>query len=320
MKGLMLWIMLLVSTLACLQAHACSTYGATASLGTANSLALRNTRQSAAAGAGLSCPGSLQVLTAAYVRVTLQTASPLALSDGQGNQVPFQIYQDPGYTQALVSGQPQQLNSVNLVALGGTGTAIGLYFRTNLGPNVAAGTYTATVQLRWDWAICTIGLINLCVWERSPNLTQTCNLTCGAPTNWGTGSVATVTITLVVTKACQINNLPNLDFGANALVSQFSAQQSTFTVTCTNTEGYSITFDNGQNYQAPWRRLRNGSQYLRYNLYHNTGSTIWNNAAPLTATGTGNAQNFSYRAILDPTQANVPVGVYTDNVLLIINY
>lgn len=213
-----------------------------------------------------------------------------------------------------------RLGAINLLAVGSTATAIGLYFRTNPSPNVPAGTYTATVTLRWDWAICTTGALNICAWDRSPGLTQNCVVICGSPTNWGTGSLATVTITLVVSKACRIDTLPNVDFGANALISQFSAQQRTFAVTCTNTEGYTLSFDNGQNYQAPWRRLRSGSQYIRYNLYHNASSLIWNAASPLTASGTGNSQTFTYQAILDPGQANAPVGVYTDNVLLIINY
>ncbi|MGG2398012.1 spore coat U domain-containing protein [Pseudomonas sp. SH1-B] len=320
MTRLVLLALLLCSTLAAVPAQACNIYAASVSLGNTNSLSLRNMPQQAAAGAGLSCPGVLQVLTAAYVRVTLQQAGPLVLQDGQGNQIPFQIYRDAGYNQALVAGQPQQLDAINLLALGGSASAIGLYFRTNLGPNVPAGTYTATVTLRWDWAICTVGLINLCSWSRSPGLTQPCLAICGPPNNWGTGSLATLTITLVVNKACRIDTLPTVNFGANALISQFSAQQRTFAVTCTNSEGYTLTFDNGQNYQAPWRRLRNGSEYIRYNLYHNGSSLIWNNASPLTASGTGNSQNFTYQAILDPGQANAPVGVYTDNVLLIINY
>lgn len=310
----------LCSLLLVAPAHACGIYAASVSLGSSNSLSLRTTQQQAAAGAGLSCPGVLQVLAAAYVRVTLQNAGTLALQDGQGNQIPFSIYRDSGYSQTLVAGQPQQLDAINLVALGGSSSAIGLYFRTNPGPNVPAGTYTATITLRWDWAICTVGALNLCSWSRSPGLTQSCLPICGAPTNWGSGSLATLTITLVVTKACRFDTLPAVDFGANALISQFSAQQRTFAVTCTSTEGYTLTFDDGQNYLAPWRRLRNGSDYLRYNLYHNGSSLIWNSGSPLSARGTGDSQTFTYQAILDPSQANAPVGVYTDNVLLIINY
>ena len=320
MRGWLAALALLCASMASPLVSACSTSAMAVSLGSTNSLSLRTTAQSAAAGAGLSCPGLLQVLTAAYVRVTLQNSGTLALQDGQGNQIPFQIYQDTGYSQVLVSGQPQQLGAINLLAVGSTSSAIGLYFRTNLGTNVPAGTYTATVTLRWDWAICATGVLSACIWDRSPGLVQPCLAVCGAPTNWGSGSLATLTITLVVSKACRIDSLPAVDFGAQALVSQFTAQQRTFAVTCTNSEGYTLTFDNGQNYQAPWRRLNNAGQYLRYNLYHNGSSLIWNAAAPLTANGTGDSQSFTYQAILDPGQANAPVGVYTDNVLLIINY
>ncbi len=308
---------LLIST----QALPCNTYIAAVSLGNTNSLSLRTLQQQATAGAGLSCPGVLTLLSAAYVRVTLNSTSPLVLSDGNGNQVPFRIYQDTGFAQPLLSGQPQQLGNVSLLTLGATSSAIALYFRTDLGPNVPAGTYTASVVLRRDWAICTIGAINLCSWARSPGVTQTCPLgICGAPTNWGSGSLATVNITLVVTKACLINSAPAVNFGAHALISQFTAQTQSVSVTCTNTEGFTISFDNGQNFSSPWRRMANSGQYLRYHLYRPNGTTVWNAATPLSAAGTGNAQSFTYQAIIDPGQPNAPAGTYIDNVLLIINY
>ncbi|MBA4682205.1 MAG: spore coat protein U domain-containing protein [Pseudomonas sp.] len=188
----LIYALLLCGTLVSMPTYACSTYaGGSVNLGNTNSLSLRTTQQQAAAGAGLACPGLLQVLAGAYVRVTLQNPGTLALQDGQGNQIPFQVFQDAGYNQALVAGQPQQLGAINLLALGGNSTAIGLYFRTNPGPNVPAGTYTATITLRWDWAICTVGALNICAWNRSPGLTQSCVVICGAPTNWGTGSLAT---------------------------------------------------------------------------------------------------------------------------------
>lgn len=299
---------------------ACNTSTMAVNLGSTNSLNLRTLPQQATAGAGLSCDGVLTVLSGAYVRVTLNTAS-LLLQDGNGNQIPFQIYQDSGFTQPLNSGTPQQLSSVSLLTLGGSASAVALYFRTNLGPNVPAGTYTASVSLRWDWAICTIGLINLCAWERSPGLTQNCPLgICSAPNNWGSGSLATINITLVVTKACQINSLPAVNFGSHALVSQFSPQVQSMSVTCTNTEGYTLGFDNGENYLSAWRRMVSSGQYLRYHLYQPSSSVIWNTAAPVSATGTGNSQSFSFQAIIDPSQPNVPAGTYIDHVLLIISY
>ncbi|MDG9924071.1 MULTISPECIES: spore coat protein U domain-containing protein [unclassified Pseudomonas] len=299
---------------------ACSTYTAAVNLGTASSLALRNVAQQAAAGAGLSCGGVLTAFSGAYVRVTLNSAAPLLLKDGNGNQIPFQIYQDAGFTQALPSGTAQQLGVINLLTIGGTSSAIALYFRTNLGPNVPAGTYTASVTLRWDWAICVLGALNICAWERSPGLTQPCVVICGTPNNWGSGSLATINITLVVTKACQIDSLPAVNFGTHALISQFGPQVQSLAVTCTNSEGFTLGFDDGQHYQASWRRLANGGQYMRYHLYRPNSSVIWNTTTPLSAAGTGDSQSFSYQAIIDPSQPNVPAGTYIDNVLLIISY
>ncbi|WP_263144100.1 spore coat protein U domain-containing protein [Pseudomonas sp. RIT-PI-AD] len=299
---------------------ACAVGNPNVALGTVSSLSIRTTAQQAAASGGLACDGSLNLLTAAYVRVTLASASTM-LSDGQGNQIPFQLFTDSGYSQALQSAQPQVLGAISLIGVGGSQSAIAMYFRTSLGANVPAGTYTATISLNWQYAICTVGALNLCAWQRSPGLTQSCTAgICGAPTNWGSGSLASVTLTLVVTKACLVSSLPQVDFGSKALVSQFGSVTQTLAVICTNTEGYTLGFDNGQNYQAPWRRMRYSSAYLRYQIYYPGTTTVWTTAQTQAAMGTGNLQNFNFLVTVDPTQANLPVGVYLDNVTLIINY
>ncbi len=318
LRCLLLGLILLLSGQVALAA--CAISNPVVSLGTTSSLSLRTQAQQAAGSGGLQCDGILAALTAAYVRVTL-TSGSLQLQSG-GQQIPFHIYSDSGYSQALQATQPQELSNITLVGIGGSASAIPLYFRTDLGANVEAGTYTATVTLNWQWAICTVGALNLCVWERSPGLTQNCPLlVCGAPTNWGTGVTATINLTLVVSKACQIGSTPDVDFGSQALVSQFSVISQSVSVTCTNSEGYRVGFDNGQHYQAPWRRMLNGGSYLRYNIYHPNTTTIWDNTGETEAAiGTGNPQSFVFQAIIDSTQGNVPVGTYLDNVTLIISY
>ncbi|WP_296221274.1 Csu type fimbrial protein [Pseudomonas sp. UBA2684] len=299
----------------------CMASAAAISLGSSNSLSLRTVPQQAAANGGLSCDSVLNVLSQNYVRVTLSSGS-LHLQSGSA-QIPFQVYADSGYSQALQVAQPVSLNNVVLIGIGGSASAIPLYFRTALGVNVPAGTYTASVSLNWQWAICVLGALGACTsWDRSPGLTQNCPLgVCGTPSNWGTGQTATLNLTLTVSKACLINSTPTVDFGSQALVSQFTPVTQSVSVTCTNTEGYRIGYDNGQHYQAPWRRMLAGSNYLRYNLYHPNSTIVWDNASQTqAATGSGDPQSFAYQVIIDPTQANVPAATYLDNVSLIISY
>lgn len=300
---------------------ACAASGSAVSLGSSNSLSLRSTAQQASASGGLRCDGLLEALAFNYIRVTLASGN-LTLNNG-AQQIPFQVFTNSGYSQELQTGQPVTLTNAVLLGLGGTSRSVPLYFRTRLGSNVAAGTYTGTVNLTWQWAICLLGALNACTsWDRSPGLTQSCPLgICGAPTNWGTGGSAVINLTLVVSKACLINSAPNADFGSQALVSQFTPLTQSVSVTCTNTEGFRLGFDNGQHFQAPWRRMQVDGSYLRYNLFHPGTTTVWDNASQTrSAAGTGEAQSFSYQAIIDPAQPNVPAGTYIDNVSLIISY
>lgn len=289
------------------------------SLGSVSSLMLISANQGNTGGAGLSCNGILTILTASYIRVTLQT-SPLVLSDGLGNSIPFQVQNQSNGT-VLQPNVALDISSATLLGLLGSATGIPLYFHVPLGSNVPAGTYTATVALNWQYAICETGVLSLCGWQRSTGLTQNCPLgLCGAPVSWGSGSVATIQLTLVVNKACIINSTPLVNLGDRALVSQFSTVTTTIGVTCTNTEGYTIGFDNGGSYQAPWRRLASGTNRMNYNLYFPGTSTIWTTTQTQSAAGTGLQQNFQFDTTIDPTQANVPEGEYLDNVTLIINY
>ncbi|MGY4531737.1 spore coat protein U-like protein [Pseudomonas sp. TE3786] len=299
----------------------CSAGAGNVSLGTISSLALITTARGGYGAAGVACSGTLTLLGGSYVRVMLDQATPLTLTNG-GYSIPFTVGTSTTPASVLQSGVATDINTLNVLALGGSQSGIGLYFNVPLGPNVQAGTYTGTVTFRWYYAICDGGVLVLCAWERTPGLTQAClaNL-CTTITAWGTGLPTTASITLVVTKACLINtaNL-DIDFGSKALISQFSKITQTVNVTCTNNEGYSVSFDNGTHYQAPWRQMISGSDLLRYNLYQPNTTVIWNVAQPMTFTGSGVAQNFTFDATIDPSQPNQPQGSYQDSVIMTLNY
>lgn len=300
----------------------CTAPGSTVSLGSTNSLSLITTAPQAAGSGGISCTGSLTLLANNFTRVTLNTTPVLARD---GRQIPLQVFTNTGYTNALQPGQPVILNAVTLLALGGSGASVPLYFRTATGANVPAGTYTATLSLTWQYAVCTgVSAVGVCTgWSRSPGTSlPNCNLlNCSQPSTWGAGSTVTVTVNLVVSKACVISSSELLmDFGTQALVSQFAPVTRSVGVTCTNTEGYTVGFDNGQNYQAPWRRMVSGSSFLGYNLYFPDTSTVWTSSQTLPMVGTGLLQSIPFQGIINPAQGNVPAGTYTDNVTVIIQY
>ena len=300
----------------------CTAPGAAVSLGSTNSLSLLTTAQQAAGSGGISCTGSLTLLANNFTRVTLNS-TPVLTRDGR--QIPLQVFTNAGYTNALQSGQPVILNNATLLNLGGSGASVPLYFRTATGANVPAGTYTATLSLTWQYAVCTgVSAVGICTgWSRSPGTSlPTCTLlNCSQPSTWGAGSAVVVTVSLVVSKACVISGSELvMDFGSQALVSQFAPVTRSVGVTCTNTEGYTVGFDNGQNYQAPWRRMMSASSFLGYNLYFPNTSTVWTSSQTLPMVGTGLLQSIPFQGVINPAQANVPAGTYTDNVTVIIQY
>lgn len=299
----------------------CGVNSPVSNLGNVSSLSLIEASQRGSAAGGFYCTGLLQLLSTAYVRVTLVN-SDFRLTGSQGGSVPFNVFADSGFTQPLIAGQLAQFGAGNLLNLGGVGAGIPLYFSTAAGANVPAGTYTGTVTLRWHWAVCgTLGIGNICTWERSPGLTQPCALggICGAPSNWGSGSVTTIRVTLVVTKACQFVSLPAVDLGRKALVSQFTRVSQALSVRCTNTEGFSLSFGNGDHYQAPWRQMASGSNRLRYNIY-STGQSLLTPAQTLDSVGSGLNQGFRVEIQIDPSQNDVPAGTYVDSVLVTLSY
>lgn len=205
----LLLILLLTGSTALQQAVACTTTASDINLGTTSSLTLPTTTSQAAGAGGLTCAGSLQLLTGVYLRATL-LSNTLVLTGDQGGSVPFTVYSDSGYTQAMLTGQTATLAGANLLAIGGSGISVPLYARTQLGANVPAGTYTGTISVRWYWAICPSGLLNICTWDTSPGVVQPTGLGCVlncTPTNWGTGELAQISIKLIVTKACQLSAL-----------------------------------------------------------------------------------------------------------------
>ena len=301
----------------------CITTNANVSLGTISSLALQTTTTGNFGAAGISCTGGLALLSNAYLRLTL-VATNLTLTDGTYT-IPFTVSLTQGGA-PLQNGVTGTATGLSVLSLGGGNSGIALYYTVPLGPNVQAGTYTGTVGLRWYYAICDSGVLGACNWSRSTGLVQNCApvlgiVFCTDPTDWGSGNLTTATLTLVVTKACLINSATlDIDFGTKALISQFAKVTQTANVTCTNNEGYSVSFDNGGSYVNPWRRMTNGTDFMRYNIYQPNTSVIWNVAQPVAFMGNGAAQSFTFDAQIDPTQPNVPQGTYIDNVTMTLNY
>jgi spore coat protein U-like protein len=164
-----------------------------------------------------------------------------------------------------------------------------------------------------------------------------CLCVVAAMTNAGAALANTVNGTLSVqmqiTASCTIGT-SSLTFastaGTSLLASQVT-QTGSISVTCTNSNPYSIGLDNGANASSGQRRMANGSNYISYNLYTDSGHTYpWTTGATnstCTTTsdcalgiGNGTAQTVSVYGVV-PTVTVAPTsGTYSDNVTITVTY
>jgi spore coat protein U-like protein len=102
----------------------------------------------------------------------------------------------------------------------------------------------------------------------------------------------------------------------------------TVTVTCTKDATTKITLGQGSNANtgstdaAPLRRMTDGTNFLSYSLYSDSGrTTVWGNtpATGVDHTGTGTATNITVYGRVSAGQ-NVPAGSYSDTVLATVTF
>lgn len=281
-------------------------------LGQNSSFTVYNNSIAASNNIGLNCSGLLGVgiLSGDQIIVTLKSSVnnlTLKNNDGSGDAIPYGIYADSAYQHQFIVGQPMNYNSIGLLSiiLGGKSFNIKFYVKTSPGANVRAGTYSDSLTFNWNYNICSLlGLLDICVGVQKDNVDRT------------------ITVTAVIDKQCAINNAPDLSFGSYALVGQFNPITQNINLTCTKTEGYKVSFSDGNNRLAnSWRRMTDGQgHYLQYNIYQTDGVTIWDTTNKLSASGTGLSQTIPYKAIINPSQAELPAATYTDQITVIVEY
>jgi spore coat protein U-like protein len=146
-------------------------------------------------------------------------------------------------------------------------------------------------------------------------------------------STANMTVQITITASCTIN-ATTLDFGSNpgtTLISSAVNGSTTVSVTCTNGSPYSIAMDNGANVSGTQRRMKNGANFLNYNLYldalhTNAWTTATNSTTCTTAnscylgTGSGAAQSVSIFGAVPAVGSAPATGVYLDTVTMTITY
>lgn len=152
----------------------------------------------------------------------------------------------------------------------------------------------------------------------------------------GTAVAGTATSNLAVSATvaanCTIDASAGLAFGTyDPIVTNASTAltgSGTISTTCTNGASATITLGQGANADtsstdtAPLRRMTDGTDFLSYQLYTDSGdSTVWGNTSATGAavTGTGAAISTTVYGSVAAGQ-NVPAGSYTDTVVATVTF
>lgn len=312
----------LLSVLAC-QAHAlCSTVATTpVGFGSVSSIVARTTVQpSSTLNAGLRCSGSLLSVLALndHVYATV-TSTRAGLVGPTGDVITYNIYatNNTGAVYLINRGTQYDFarNSIlDLLGLLGSVTpkTVPMYFGTITGNNVAAGVYTETLSIFWDWNYCSgIGALGACL---------------GRDINSGT---VTLTVSMTVNNDCTVS-APNISFGGAPVVSGFSTINQSINISCTKGSPYTVGLDAGQNASAGRRRMVSGSNsFLRH--LQGAGTTVWGSVGaarrsssdaevnPGNGLGIG-SQVFNYNAKVYTDQLTPAAGSYLDNVILDVGF
>lgn len=324
---LALFTAMLTCVLLSARAEACTVSAGSANLGQVSSYTVGTTSQQGSGSAGLQCDITLALLATHYLGLRIENTTLLLTGPG-GLTIPY----IPSATQngaALPLNTFQNVSSTPLLSLfSGAGGTVPIYIRTTATTALRAGDYTGSFDLRWYYSICTVGVALCLAYDNSPGLQRPL---AGAPTNWGTGVVSRITVTLTVQNDCIIN-APAAGFGSAPLVGSFNPITRTIQIRCSAGTSYTVGLDDGANPSGSVRRMRftsgTTSNYLNYEIYKTTSSTErWGSVgAARRASGTAETnpgiydsvttQSYTYRAAILPGQVTPPGGTYTDTVRL----
>ncbi|NWC09582.1 spore coat protein U domain-containing protein [Pseudomonas agarici] len=322
MKVCCLWGLLLSGLVSQAQALCSVTDTTPAGFGPVSSILVRTTAQSTSStNAGLRCSGSLLTLLSLndhfYATITSSTAGMVGPT---GDVINYNLYASNNTGAAYLIARNTRYDFarngiIDLLGLlgGSTPKTVPIYLRTIIGGNVAAGIYTETLSIYWDWDYCSgLGALGICL---------------GRDTGTGT---AILTVNMTVNNDCTIS-APNISFGGAPVISAFGTINQTINVSCTKGSPYTVGLDPGQNTSGGRRRMVSAGNFLSYDIFKSAGTTVWGNVGsarrssndaevnPGNGLGLG-SQVFNYNAKVYADQNTPPAGVYTDNVILDVGF
>ena len=313
---------LLVCCLAAFEAEAGCTAAATASPASfgsiSYSLVYSAAQNTSSTNSGLTCtPGGISLLGTAYFKAKI-TSAQTGMLGPTGDVIAYNISAGSNGTHPITRGTAFDFASNGLLGTQAP-SSIPLYF-TTVTNNVAAGVYTETLNVQWDWYYCTgLGIGNVCLGSDS-----------------GVAKISHLTVSVTVANDCTIT-AANISLGSAPVVSAFTPVSQTVSVACTKGSAYTVGFSDGLHPVSTGgrRQMISGSNYLAYDIFKSAGTTRWGSvgtarrASSTAEVNPGNglghipssgSQIFNYNAKIYTDQTTPPAGTYTDSVVLDVGF
>jgi spore coat protein U-like protein len=139
-----------------------------------------------------------------------------------------------------------------------------------------------------------------------------------APTSSKAADDVTITVSAEVIEACSIDGAPLLAFGNYDPTAGDLPGTANFSVTCTNSTGYTVTFDSGRNATGGSFAMAGpvAGEVLLYSL--TVAGTAVAPGGTITGTGTGEAVDVDVAGLITGGQY-VTAGTYGDTVVATIS-
>lgn len=252
---------------------------------------------------------TLTFLTQSKLWIKVASTNGYRLNSAGSGSIPYRIFLDGNMSDEIRSNTEFEISSkINIILNGEALSNRKLYIQTQpAGPGLVAGRYTDTLSITYRWKICTLGAF-ICLWWYEDSATVTVNLA------------------LTVVPTCEFRTTqPRIDFGAQPLVSQFGDARADIDFVCTNQSVYNVHISNGDNPSGSWRRMKgtggaSSNSYIEYQLFESGGNSPIGASNRQRGQGTGQMQRLSVTGRVNLNQADVPVGSYIDQPVVIIEY
>ena len=121
--------------------------------------------------------------------------------------------------------------------------------------------------------------------------------------------------------SCSLISATDLNFGQIDNLSKTITGSASLTLSCPLNTSWKVGLDQGLNYDGTTRRMRNGTDYIGYELYQDASyNQTWSNTNPSQGTGTNGTQMIQIYGKVPQSATVIPPGEYQDTITVTLTY